>query len=95
MRSLFTVTLQRKSRRYYPTRLAITLAAGITSKPSSSSNPMDVAPGTVDTSFIVVETNYRIYAYTSMSTGCLSTSLCPRPVVPCIRSYFFSIVFVV
>ncbi|XP_059899081.1 general transcription factor IIH subunit 4 [Gadus macrocephalus] len=56
---------KRKSRRYYPTRLAITLAAGITTKPSSSSNPMDVAPGTVDTSFIVVETNYRIYAYTS------------------------------
>uniref|UniRef100_A0A3Q2Z4P2 General transcription factor IIH subunit 4 n=1 Tax=Hippocampus comes TaxID=109280 RepID=A0A3Q2Z4P2_HIPCM len=38
---------KRKSRRYYPTRLAISLAAGITS------------------SFIVVETNYRIYAYTN------------------------------
>ncbi|KAJ3609324.1 hypothetical protein NHX12_023847 [Muraenolepis orangiensis] len=54
---------KRKSRRYYPTRLAITLAAGITTaKASSSSNPMDV---TGDTSYIVVETNYRIYAYTN------------------------------
>ncbi|KAK0142377.1 General transcription factor IIH subunit 4 [Merluccius polli] len=56
---------KRKSRRYYPTRLAITLAAGITTKASSSSNPMDVTSGTGDTSFIVVETNYRIYAYTN------------------------------
>uniref|UniRef100_A0A3B3Z818 General transcription factor IIH subunit 4 n=1 Tax=Periophthalmus magnuspinnatus TaxID=409849 RepID=A0A3B3Z818_9GOBI len=40
---------KRKSRRYYPTRLAITLAAGVTS----------------NTGFIVVETNYRIYAYTN------------------------------
>uniref|UniRef100_A0A8C9YH07 General transcription factor IIH subunit 4 n=1 Tax=Sander lucioperca TaxID=283035 RepID=A0A8C9YH07_SANLU len=39
---------KRKSRRYYPTRLAITLAAGVTT----------------NTGFIVVETNYRIYAYT-------------------------------
>uniref|UniRef100_A0A669BHV3 General transcription factor IIH subunit 4 n=1 Tax=Oreochromis niloticus TaxID=8128 RepID=A0A669BHV3_ORENI len=40
---------KRKSRRYYPTRLAITLAAGVTS----------------NAGFIVVETNYRIYAYTN------------------------------
>uniref|UniRef100_A0AAQ5YKY8 General transcription factor IIH subunit 4 n=1 Tax=Amphiprion ocellaris TaxID=80972 RepID=A0AAQ5YKY8_AMPOC len=40
---------KRKSRRYYPTRLAITLAAGVTTKAG----------------FIVVETNYRIYAYTN------------------------------
>uniref|UniRef100_A0AAR2IGB7 General transcription factor IIH subunit 4 n=1 Tax=Pygocentrus nattereri TaxID=42514 RepID=A0AAR2IGB7_PYGNA len=37
---------KRKSRRYYPTRLAITLAAG-------------------ESGFIVVETNYRVYAYTN------------------------------
>uniref|UniRef100_A0A1A8IHP0 General transcription factor IIH subunit 4 n=1 Tax=Nothobranchius kuhntae TaxID=321403 RepID=A0A1A8IHP0_NOTKU len=49
---------KRKSRRYYPTRLAITLAAGVS---SSSSSPAETA----DTGFIVVETNYRIYAYTS------------------------------
>uniref|UniRef100_A0A8D0HGQ0 General transcription factor IIH subunit 4 n=1 Tax=Sphenodon punctatus TaxID=8508 RepID=A0A8D0HGQ0_SPHPU len=45
---------KRKSRRYYPTRLAINLSSGV-------SGP------TVDThsqGFIVVETNYRIYAYT-------------------------------
>uniref|UniRef100_A0A3B5QUW2 General transcription factor IIH subunit 4 n=2 Tax=Xiphophorus TaxID=8082 RepID=A0A3B5QUW2_XIPMA len=39
---------KRKSRRYYPTRLAITLAAGVTTNGG----------------FIVVETNYRLYAYT-------------------------------
>ncbi|XP_039197829.1 general transcription factor IIH subunit 4 isoform X1 [Crotalus tigris] len=45
---------KRKSRRYYPTRLAINLSSGISGT-------------TVDThnqGFIVVETNYRIYAYT-------------------------------
>uniref|UniRef100_A0A1A8AGD9 General transcription factor IIH subunit 4 n=1 Tax=Nothobranchius furzeri TaxID=105023 RepID=A0A1A8AGD9_NOTFU len=50
--------MQRKSRRYYPTRLAITLAAGVS---SSSSSPAETA----DAGFIVVETNYRIYAYTN------------------------------
>ncbi|XP_029299748.1 general transcription factor IIH subunit 4 [Cottoperca gobio] len=52
---------KRKSRRYYPTRLAITLAAGVT---TSSSSTMVSTPGTGDAGFIVVETNYRIYAYT-------------------------------
>lgn len=52
---------KRKSRRYYPTRLAITLATGVTT--SSSCFPSS-NPGTGDTGFIVVETNYRIYAYT-------------------------------
>ncbi|XP_061598009.1 general transcription factor IIH subunit 4 [Cololabis saira] len=54
---------KRKSRRYYPTRLAITLAAGVTSNSSPSTLPS--TPGAGDTAFIVVETNYRIYAYTS------------------------------
>ncbi|KAF3834401.1 hypothetical protein F7725_025605 [Dissostichus mawsoni] len=49
----------RKSRRYYPTRLAITLAAGVTSTSSTLATP-----GTGDAGFIVVETNYRLYAYT-------------------------------
>ncbi|XP_075907588.1 general transcription factor IIH subunit 4 [Nelusetta ayraudi] len=52
---------KRKSRRYYPTRLAITLATGVAT--SSSCFPSS-NPGTGDTGFIVVETNYRIYAYT-------------------------------
>uniref|UniRef100_A0A3Q2GAS3 General transcription factor IIH subunit 4 n=1 Tax=Cyprinodon variegatus TaxID=28743 RepID=A0A3Q2GAS3_CYPVA len=56
---------KRKSRRYYPTRLAITLAAGVTnSSSSSSSSNIASVPGTKDAGFIVVETNYRIYAYT-------------------------------
>uniref|UniRef100_A0A3Q4G0E3 General transcription factor IIH subunit 4 n=1 Tax=Neolamprologus brichardi TaxID=32507 RepID=A0A3Q4G0E3_NEOBR len=51
LRCLFTndFSCQLKSRRYYPTRLAITLAAGVAS----------------NAGFIVVETNYRIYAYTN------------------------------
>ncbi|XP_023250601.1 general transcription factor IIH subunit 4 [Seriola lalandi dorsalis] len=62
---------QRKSRRYYPTRLAITLAAGVTtsspssSSSSSSSSNLASTPSTGDAGFIVVETNYRIYAYTN------------------------------
>ncbi|XP_043995114.1 general transcription factor IIH subunit 4 [Gambusia affinis] len=56
---------KRKSRRYYPTRLAITLAAGVTtSSDSPSSTNTASIPGTKDAGFIVVETNYRLYAYT-------------------------------
>ncbi|XP_054877856.1 general transcription factor IIH subunit 4 isoform X2 [Poeciliopsis prolifica] len=56
---------KRKSRRYYPTRLAITLAAGVTtSSASTSSTNITSVPGTKDAGFIVVETNYRLYAYT-------------------------------
>lgn len=54
---------KRKSRRYYPTRLAITLSAGVTA--CSSSSTSGTTPGTGDTGFIVVETNYRLYAYTN------------------------------
>uniref|UniRef100_A0A7N9AXY4 General transcription factor IIH subunit 4 n=1 Tax=Mastacembelus armatus TaxID=205130 RepID=A0A7N9AXY4_9TELE len=53
---------KRKSRRYYPTRLAITLAAGVTTR---SSSDLASTPGIGDAGFIVVETNYRIYAYTN------------------------------
>lgn len=55
---------QRKSRRYYPTRLAITLAAGVTTTTFSLSSS---TPAAGDAGFIILETNYRIYAYTSMS----------------------------
>ncbi|XP_032806087.1 general transcription factor IIH subunit 4 isoform X2 [Petromyzon marinus] len=45
---------KRKSRRYYPTRLAINLASGI------SQGSTDVH----QQGYLVVETNYRVYAYT-------------------------------
>ncbi|XP_068026115.1 LOW QUALITY PROTEIN: general transcription factor IIH subunit 4 [Melanerpes formicivorus] len=45
---------KRKSRRFYPTRLAIALAQGTAGAPARAGLP----------GFIVVETNYRIYAYT-------------------------------
>ncbi|KAJ7317269.1 hypothetical protein JRQ81_003431 [Phrynocephalus forsythii] len=45
---------KRKSRRYYPTRLAINLSSGISGTTVDNHNQ----------GFIVVETNYRIYAYT-------------------------------
>ncbi|XP_034016856.1 general transcription factor IIH subunit 4 [Thalassophryne amazonica] len=59
---------KRKSRRYYPTRLAITLAAGVTTSSSSSDTSswnQGSAPSTADTGFVIMETNYRIYAYTN------------------------------
>ncbi|KAI1902445.1 hypothetical protein AGOR_G00044830 [Albula goreensis] len=55
---------KRKSRRYYPTRLAITLAAGVNAN-STPSSALGSTPGTGDSGFIVVETNYRVYAYTN------------------------------
>ncbi|PVD22460.1 hypothetical protein C0Q70_18274 [Pomacea canaliculata] len=45
---------KRKSQRYYPTRLAINVASGLKSVTSDTHRP----------GFLVVETNYRIYAYT-------------------------------
>lgn len=45
---------KRKSQRFYPTRLAINIASGIKSSTSDAHRP----------GFIVVETNYRVYAYT-------------------------------
>ncbi|XP_045565488.1 general transcription factor IIH subunit 4 [Salmo salar] len=56
---------KRKSRRYYPTRLVITLSAGVSA--NSSSTAMGAAPGTGDSGFIVVEINYHLYPYTIMN----------------------------
>uniref|UniRef100_UPI0023EA922D general transcription factor IIH subunit 4 n=1 Tax=Agelaius phoeniceus TaxID=39638 RepID=UPI0023EA922D len=50
---------KRKSRRFYPTRLAIALASG------TAGTSLGTSLGTPDGhGFILVETNYRIYAYT-------------------------------
>ncbi|XP_031950185.1 general transcription factor IIH subunit 4, partial [Corvus moneduloides] len=49
---------KRKSRRFYPTRLAIALASG-TAGPAGPAGPEPDGHG-----FVLVETNYRIYAYT-------------------------------
>lgn len=59
------------STRFYPTRLATTLTSDSTAlrtvsalAPSSSTNPSTPTTST-DKGFIVIETNYRLYAYTS------------------------------
>ncbi len=49
---------KRKSRRYYPTKLAINLGSAITGESSFDVNQQG---------YIVVETNYRVYAYTNCS----------------------------
>jgi len=50
------VVLQRKSQRFYPTRLAINLTSSMMKHGYAEAN---------ENGFIVIETNYRIYAYTS------------------------------
>ena len=57
---------QAKSRRFYPTRLATSLTSGATAllsnlSPSHTTNPTDPS----SQGFIVLETNYRLYAYTN------------------------------
>ena len=46
--------LQRKAGRFYPTRLALDIASGKGCVVRDASNP----------GYIIVETNYRVYAYT-------------------------------
>ncbi|KAL8575673.1 General transcription factor IIH subunit 4 [Nucella lapillus] len=50
---------KRKSQRYYPTRLAVNIASGLKTASTDTHRP----------GFIVVETNYRIYAHTGGRVG--------------------------
>lgn len=57
-----------ESTRYYPTRLATTLTSDAPALPNNSltattTNPAD--PGSNEKGYIIVETNYRLYAYTN------------------------------
>lgn len=93
---MILIYLQRKSRRYYPTRLAITLSAGITTNSSTTTSAIGPTPGTGDSGFIVVETNYRIYAYTSkysydhsFEIGSAENHLLELPMLYCSRGLIY------
>nr|CAG4646190.1 EOG090X04KD [Macrothrix elegans] len=53
---------KRKAGRFYPTRLALDIAAG----PKKSVNSLNLS-SSHSTGYIIVETNYRVYAYTDSS----------------------------
>ena len=58
---LFLFNFERKINRYFPTKLAIELASGL-----SASNFHDQQRSDdIQSGFLIVETNYRVYAYTS------------------------------
>lgn len=52
---------KRKVKRYFPTKLAIELASGLSSDGTSDS---ERSGSDGQTGFLIVETNYRVYAYT-------------------------------
>jgi transcription initiation factor TFIIH subunit 4 len=54
--------IQRKIKRYFPTKLAIELASGLT---SSTFSDQQRGNDEIQSGFLIVETNYRVYAYTS------------------------------
>ncbi|KAK4519876.1 serine/threonine protein kinase [Mucor velutinosus] len=73
----YGIVYQRKkaSKRYYPTRLATTLTsgnaalAGAASKPSTTDGATNTAEAKtateqIDQGFVILETNYKLYAYT-------------------------------
>ena len=82
LRDLGVIYQQRKpataaaARRFYPTRLAISLATGATTK---SMVPQE------RNAFIVVETNYRVYAYTGGCPFRDRMSQLTDPLSPCIH----------
>lgn len=87
--SLFLSSLaQKSSKRFWPTRLATSLSAGSTTTSSTSassaatmvaqpSNDQNAASSEEQKGFIIIETNFRVYAYTS-----LSLALLPLPMLP-------------
>ncbi|CAG8457834.1 10754_t:CDS:10 [Ambispora leptoticha] len=60
---------KKSSRRYYPTRLATTLTSGTMSftkqHPGNIINPLAVKDMPTEQGFIILETNYKLYAYTN------------------------------
>jgi len=64
----YGIVFQRKtkSRRFYPTRLATSLTSGTTSLLSNlNPSPTSGLPDPTSQGFIILETNYRLYAYTN------------------------------
>ncbi|CAG8737092.1 15392_t:CDS:2, partial [Racocetra fulgida] len=59
---------KKSSKRYYPTRLATTLTSGNSAIVSNaaSNNPADDDDSATEQGFIIVETNYKLYAYTTL-----------------------------
>ncbi|CAF0788494.1 unnamed protein product [Adineta ricciae] len=52
----------RKIKRFYPTKLAIELASGLA---TSASAEQQLGADEIQSGFLIVETNYRVYAYTN------------------------------
>lgn len=63
--------MQGSSRRFSPTRLATTLTSSAPPLPTTGATNT----GTTTQGFIVLETNYRLYAYTGTSITRLSMLL--------------------
>lgn len=64
----YGIVFQRKakSRRFYPTRLATSLTSGTTALLSNLNSSASMNPGDQSSQgYIILETNYRLYAYTN------------------------------
>lgn len=70
------IVIQKHSKRYYPTRLATTLTSGKSALAAATvkynhlaqTNVDQTADGGDDQGFIILETNYKLYAYTGTLT---------------------------
>ncbi|KAK6357808.1 RNA polymerase II transcription factor B 52 kDa subunit [Orbilia blumenaviensis] len=63
----YGIVYQRKSssRRFYPTRLATGLTSEIRALRTPAASMANSSPGTDENGFLIIETNYRMYAYTN------------------------------